>query len=1011
MPRRVLIQPVFSVLAALAFAGVSAGADSFAPVYDLDKLPGTGADAPDTLVVGQALNDNLGNRMTAADVNGDGTPDLIVAAVGRDAPPNVMNAGAVYIWLGKGAQAGIKHASGILGTAPDVSIYGGDADDALASSLAVGDVNGDGLADLVLGAAAADGAGNSKAAAGEVYIIFGRTTFPATLTMKTQGDAGANVTIYGATAQDQLSAGGLHLADFNADGVVDIVMGAPFADGPSESRPESGEAYVVAGRKLPATFPATIDLAVGGAASTVIFGGATADPVGDRITENGALAVGDINNDGAADIILGSNLADGPSEGRSAAGEIYIVPGRGLLLQVVDVLGGGAITVYGATAGDRLTSGGALLVADVNADGVDDVIAGAPFGDGPSDNREDAGEATVILGRQSLPNLLDLAQPVAITIYGPSAGDNLTLDRALAAGDINGDRVKDLVLGAMNADGPAEAANLAGEAYFVFGRTTLSSAVYTLDLAVQGAAGANVTVYGSAAASQLTGDALPGDPMLVIADFTGDAINDVLLPAPLANATHGEVYLVPGRQSFPTTLNLAVQGSAGAEVTFRANNAVNLGSRSLAAGDVNADGVADVLVSPTTTTSSNSGAGYVVFGTAPELSVEEPAGTAVADGDTRDLGSTLLTRSTTRTFTITNTGGGTLRNFKLTMIGSHANQFGITAQPTAPVAAGDSTTFTVRFAPTVAGIRTATLQIASSDLLHSPFDIHLTGTGVTMPIVKTTGITPGSITFDGATVNGTVEAKGTPWDVFFDYGTTTSYGSFVAAEPATASGTGITAVSKVLTGLLPHTRYNYRVRITHAVLGTVTGANMTFLTGNHAPTPVNDSYVVLPGAKVTLDVLANDFDVDGDSMSLLSFKAPLPAKSGTLVKSGNSLIFTASATFTGASFTYVVRDAFGGSAQGTVNLGLGTISLTPPGPMTFPSAGTAYDVDVVSNGAWSVTETLPWVSVDTLSGAGDDTITITLLPNPAKAARTGTVFIGGSAHVITQEGVKMPSIS
>ena len=119
------------------------------------------------------------------------------------------------------------------------------------------------------------------------------------------------------------------------------------------------------------------------------------------------------------------------------------------------------------------------------------------------------------------------------------------------------------------------------------------------------------------------------------------------------------------------------------------------------------------------------------FGTvAPEIVVEQPAGTDLTDGvSSRDFGSVDVTNSSSLTFTIRNTGTGPLTGLGILIDGANASMFTVTASPTAPVVPGGSTTFTVRFAPVGTGLKTAALHIANNDSDESPFDITLSGTG------------------------------------------------------------------------------------------------------------------------------------------------------------------------------------------------------------------------------------------------------------------------------------------
>jgi hypothetical protein len=115
----------------------------------------------------------------------------------------------------------------------------------------------------------------------------------------------------------------------------------------------------------------------------------------------------------------------------------------------------------------------------------------------------------------------------------------------------------------------------------------------------------------------------------------------------------------------------------------------------------------------------------------PEIVVEEPVGTGLVDGtSTVNFGSVVTTGSASRVFTVRNTGGAALTSLALSVTGANAGDFAITTQPSAPLAGGGVTTFTVRFAPGAPGARSAALRIASNDADENPFDIALTGTGI-----------------------------------------------------------------------------------------------------------------------------------------------------------------------------------------------------------------------------------------------------------------------------------------
>ncbi len=128
-------------------------------------------------------------------------------------------------------------------------------------------------------------------------------------------------------------------------------------------------------------------------------------------------------------------------------------------------------------------------------------------------------------------------------------------------------------------------------------------------------------------------------------------------------------------------------------------------------------------------------------GTAPEMDLKQGV-TTIADGGSQDFASQVLSSNTDIVFTIENSGTGSLTfTTPISIGGANADQFSIQAQPTSPVAASGSTTFTVRFTPTSTGAKTATISIANNDSDENPYDLTITGTGTAPEMDLKQGVT------------------------------------------------------------------------------------------------------------------------------------------------------------------------------------------------------------------------------------------------------------------------------
>jgi hypothetical protein len=520
LPHRGLSLAIASALA-LSLQATIAGpvrAEVFPARLDLAGLDGSNGFAID----GEAFDDGLGFSFGGpSDINGDGFDDLVVAA--HVADPNGTNSGRVYVLFGPfSGRSDAVQLSSLDGS--NGFVLNGELEyDLAGQSLAVGDINADGFDDILIGLFGGD---RGSTVPNRSYLVFGAASgFPAELELADlDGSNGIALDMPGALSilGYSVSAGG----DVNGDGIDDLIIGDPMS---SPNGVASGRTYVVFGSS--AGLPHPLELSnLNGSDGFVIAGESSGDGAGNAVS-----VVGDINGDGIDEIVIGASRAstNGNSSGRS-----YVVFGRSspvrpvLELSELDGVRGFAIDgeASGAHAGRALSAAG-----DINGDGLNDIIIGAPYAEvGGSAT----GRAYVVFGTQGgFPALLELASldgGNGSMLDGEAHYDRFGIS-ARRAGDINGDGVDDLVIGA---DWAGTNGAFSGSSYVVFG----TRSGFPAQLQMSALDGRNGFVLDGEAADDVSGRGLAA-----AGDLNGDGVDDLVVGARGANADDsGRAYVVFG---------------------------------------------------------------------------------------------------------------------------------------------------------------------------------------------------------------------------------------------------------------------------------------------------------------------------------------------------------------------------------------------------------------------------------------------------------------------------------
>jgi hypothetical protein len=547
------------------------------------------------------------------DFDGDGVGDVVVGVSYSD-PSGRTDAGTAYLVYGelstptsqptsqpsrqpsaRPTNSPVSERSGDVDLATwtkpgqGLEVRGASAGDSAGYRVAdAGDVNKDGYRDILVGAI--------NAYFGTVYLMFGSPTRQTSTVDTAAALSSEGIKIVGTGADDAWGISVSGTGDINKDGIDDFIIGGYQFD--PLSRIDAGGAVVIFGKT---SGWVDIDLAsfTSGSAGFWIWGAATGDLCGKAVS-----GAGDINGDGAADLIVGCDWADPLA--KPQAGTSYVIFGHITAFTTIDLsffnTGNAGFRVFGAAV-ENYSGNSVSGAGDVDGDGFGDIIVGAPYYDGSS-GRTDSGAAYVIFGHGTATAFTDI-DLASLTSSSSSQGFRITgaaasnyFGRSVSsAGDFNHDGYGDIVIGSE-----------ANKAYVIFGHA-YTTAFLNLDLATFVAGTTGFAVSGSGTFGFVVSGGV---------DVNRDNIDDIVIAAPVYSST-GVAYVLYGRSLLVfTDINvlLGLPSVSGYRIIGAASAGTGSWSVSLVR-DFDGDGVGEVLVGTQNANPpgrNGAGAAYLVYG-------------------------------------------------------------------------------------------------------------------------------------------------------------------------------------------------------------------------------------------------------------------------------------------------------------------------------------------------------------------------------------------------------------
>jgi len=486
------------------YADIIIGANSAGTAYLY--LGGANPDNIADVVMSQRDEPYFGDCVSGAgDVNGDGYCDVMIVIPGgrhyRDGYLENEYTGYVYLYYGGQAMDNIA----------DVVLAGETPGDNYAGSIAgVGDVNGDGYADVLVGAYYINNY------TGRMYLYYGNPNM----------DATADVVFYGKQENSYFGATLTGAGDVNNDGYDDILVGA------YKDNSDKGHAYIYYGGTA---MDNTVDIMLSAQSDFNYFGSDVA-------------GAGDVNNDGYDDILIGACFSF--TEGRA-----YLYYGSAHIDNNADIV---------FTEDKKLNyfcNGTIAGVGDVNDDGYADISIGIS---GSGNSYDEVDWIYILNGSANIDKTADL------TLTGETVSNGFGYSVA-DAGDVNNDGYHDVLIGAISY------CYETGQVYLYYGGPDMDTIP---DIVMTGEDANNYFGYSVAGAG----------------DVNGDGYDDVLVGAyRYENSDYWEVgraYLYLGGSNMDGKADIVMTGEAPEDYYD-----VEFGYKVAGAGDVNGDGYDDILIS------------------------------------------------------------------------------------------------------------------------------------------------------------------------------------------------------------------------------------------------------------------------------------------------------------------------------------------------------------------------------------------------------------------------------